>query len=247
MGSGPDDPTEHDVLAQAKAAVAAGDRAAALALLRQLQEGSSTAAQGTPALAEALVATARETADAEDQAARRRYAQAQEARSEIVRLLHETPFDEEDLAAIRAVLDKKDAALEQATAQRREQAVALGAATARRLGAGWLDEKRIQRRLGAVPRLPLPGRQDAENEVPGQGGQAGPVSPPRPLGEQRQDTGFTAALPKRRPLSCGPAQRQLRNIALYSTGTRPLVHQHRVAEVLDPRAGRSTPEVPGEP
>jgi hypothetical protein len=136
------------VLAQAKAAVAAGDRAAALALLRQLQEGSSTAMQVTPALAEALVATARDTADAEDQAARQVYAQVQEARREIIRLLHETPFAQEDLAAIRAVLDEEDAALEQMTAQRRDEAVVLGAATARRLGAGWLDEKMIQRRWG---------------------------------------------------------------------------------------------------
>jgi hypothetical protein len=90
-GAAPDDRTEHDVLAQAKAAVAAGDRAAALALLRQLQEGSSTVAQVTPALAKALVATARETADAEDQAARQVYAQVQEARRESIRVLHETP------------------------------------------------------------------------------------------------------------------------------------------------------------
>ena len=146
-GAAPDDRTEHDVLAQAKAAVAAGDRAAALALLRQLQAGPATAAQVTPALAEALVATARETADAEDQAARQVYAQVQEARREIIRLLHETPFGQEDLAAIRAVLDAEDAALEHTMAQRREEAVALGAA-ARRLGAGWLDEKMIQRRWG---------------------------------------------------------------------------------------------------
>jgi hypothetical protein len=102
----------------------------------------------SPALAEALVATARETADTEDQAARQVYAQVQEARREIIRLLHETPFDQEDLVAIRAVLDEEDAALEQTTAQRRDEAVALGAAAARRLGAGWLDEKMIQRRWG---------------------------------------------------------------------------------------------------
>jgi hypothetical protein len=57
---------EHAVLAQAKAAVVAGDRAAALTLLRQLQIGPPIAAQVTPTLAETLVATAREVPDVDD-------------------------------------------------------------------------------------------------------------------------------------------------------------------------------------
>jgi hypothetical protein len=61
-----DDPAKA-VLARAKAAIAAGDRVGALALLHVLlTEGAEVAATLTPVLAEALIATARAQADEQD-------------------------------------------------------------------------------------------------------------------------------------------------------------------------------------
>ena len=76
--------------------------------------------------------------------AREAYARVQAARGEIVRLLRETSFDQEDLAAIRAILDQAEAALRQKAAERQDERPESGRAEARRLGAGWLDQKMIQ-------------------------------------------------------------------------------------------------------
>jgi hypothetical protein len=136
------------VLAQAKRAVAAGDRAAALALLRRLRTGPLARAQLTPALAEALVATARDRADATDRAAREAYARVQAARAAVVRLLQETPFDREDLAAIRGALVEAEARLRPVAPEPRDAKRDGGDGSARRLGAGWLDQKMVQGRWG---------------------------------------------------------------------------------------------------
>jgi uncharacterized membrane protein len=132
------------VLARAKAAIAAGDRAGALALLRVLLDrGPEAAAALTPVLAEALIATARRQADERDRTARRAYRQAQAARAEICRLLATTPLDGDDLAAIHSIVHGREQHL-QAQAEQRvaDQPAAGEAGDSRRLGAGWLERYR---------------------------------------------------------------------------------------------------------
>jgi hypothetical protein len=108
---------------------------------------AAPAGRGGPGRLGGTLAAVVEAPDAADRAARQGYARVRAARAEIVRLLRQTPFDREDLAALRALMDELDAALGEPAAERRDQRAA-GGATARRLGAGWLDQKVIAGRWG---------------------------------------------------------------------------------------------------
>ena len=146
----------HLVLARAKAAIAQGDRAGALALLHVLlTEGVDAAATLTPVLAEALIATARAQADEQDRRARQAYARGQAARAEICRLVRTAPLDQEDLQVIRRVLDEREHELqlqvEQRVAEQRQEPG--GAPETRRLGVGWLERYWVERRWGPYLRV----------------------------------------------------------------------------------------------
>ena len=146
----------HLVLARAKAAIAQGDQAGALALLHVLlTEGVDVAATLTPVLAEALIATARAQADEQDRQARQAYARGQAARAEICRLVRTAPLDQEDLQAIRRVLEERERELQTEVEHRvAEQRQELGGAPeARRLGVGWLERYWVERRWGPYLRV----------------------------------------------------------------------------------------------
>src|SRR5439155_15171213 len=71
------------VLAHVKQAILENDRSGALALVHiLLTDGSETAATLTPVLAQALIATARSEQDADDQRARRSFAEAHATRTQ---------------------------------------------------------------------------------------------------------------------------------------------------------------------
>jgi hypothetical protein len=143
-------------LTRAKAAIAAGDGAGALALLHVLlTEGAEVAATLTPALAEALIATARAQADEQDRQAREIYAQGRAAFAEICRLVRSAALDAEDIDRIRRVLDMREqdlrAQAQQRLAEHRQEG---GNATeARRLGLGWLERYWVEERWGPYLRV----------------------------------------------------------------------------------------------
>jgi DNA polymerase III gamma/tau subunit len=146
----------HLVLARAKAAIAQGDQAGALALLHVLfTEGVEAAATLTPVLAEALIATARMQADEHDRQARQAYARGQAVRAEICRLLRTAPLDQEDLQAIRQMLEERERELKAEAEQRvAEQRQEVGSAPeTRRLGVGWLERYWVERRWGPYLRV----------------------------------------------------------------------------------------------
>jgi hypothetical protein len=109
---------------------------------------AAPAGRGGPGRLGGTLAAVVEAPDAADRAARQGYARVRAVRAEIVRLLRRTPFDREDPAALRALIDELDAALGEPAAERRDQRPAGGGASTRRLGAGWLDQKVIAGRWG---------------------------------------------------------------------------------------------------
>jgi hypothetical protein len=137
------------LVADAKLAIAAGDRAKALALLDGLRSASTgEGRQLAPALAEALVATARgESDDERDRQALAAVEQTRLALRQILDWLRSLPFDTEDLADIDLAL----------TARRREDKQAVredearlesGGIFGRALGAGWLEWRWVNRPSG---------------------------------------------------------------------------------------------------
>jgi hypothetical protein len=150
-----DDPAK-TVLARAKTAIAAGDRAGALALLHVLlTEGAEVAATLTPVLAEALIATARMQADEQDRRARETYREGRTALADVCRLLRTAPLDAEDLQTVRRVLDERErdlqAQAEQRLAEQRQEGGS--APEVRRLGVGWLERYRVEERWGPYLRV----------------------------------------------------------------------------------------------
>ena len=127
--------------AAAKTAIASGNQAGALALLRELIDGPPEAAAAlTPVVAEALIATARAAADERDRAAQLAYLEAQAKRVEIGRLIETAPLDADDLAWIRRVIADQEQQLRTQANERREHHVRPEGEVARqRLGDGWIE------------------------------------------------------------------------------------------------------------
>lgn len=146
----------HDTLTQARAAVLAGDRGQALAILKAIATATGAPGADIPStLAEALVATAREAARREetDRRALERYERAQAARGEILRLIREAPLDRDDLARIGAALREKECEIKAEERQRVDEDRAAGQAAGvavRRMGAGYLEVKWIPKPNGRV-------------------------------------------------------------------------------------------------
>jgi hypothetical protein len=152
------------VLARAKQAIVEGDRRGALALLHiLLTDGPETAATLTPVLAQALIATARTELDADDQLARHRFEEARAARTEICRLLGAAPLDDDDLATIRSVLERRERQLQDEQNQRLDEQRAGGSPETLRLGLGWLERYWVGRRWG--PYLRARWRQDGRKRM----------------------------------------------------------------------------------
>jgi hypothetical protein len=150
-----DDPAKA-VLARAKAAIAAGDRVGALALLHVLlTEGAEVASTLTPVLAEALIATARAQADEQDRQARQTYTQGRAAFDEICRLVRSAALDAEDIDRIRRVLDAREQDLRAQAQQRLAEQHHAGssAGDGRRLGMGWLERYWVEERWGPYLRV----------------------------------------------------------------------------------------------
>ena len=119
-----------------RSAIAAGDRTAALHLLRAFVEGTSDLSTTlTPAVGDALVATARGALpDDRARAVLEELDRAQQARGQIIELLTHTPFSVADLAAIRRVLKSMDSS---ATRRRSKQRVRTCCTARRSRNGGW--------------------------------------------------------------------------------------------------------------
>lgn len=142
------------VIARAKEAISHGDRSSALAMLHLLlTDGPETAAALTPALAQALIATARTELDAYDRLARHTFEQTRAARTEICRLVATAAFDSDDLTAIRSALDQRAQQLRDEQAQRAAEQHTDGTADSIRLGLGWLEQYWVQRPWGPYLRV----------------------------------------------------------------------------------------------
>ncbi len=171
MDSAADGDPAGAVRAAARAAIAEGNQAGALALLRLLfDQGPEAAAGLTPTVAEALVATARAEADTPDQAARDAYRQAQVARAKICELLAAAPLDLDDLAQIRLVLSDREQQLRSHAEKRLQDQVGPGnQVNTRRLGNGWIERYWVESRWGTVPQSTLAGRRTHADAVHRQG------------------------------------------------------------------------------
>jgi hypothetical protein len=137
------------LVADAKLAIAAGDRVAALALLDGLR--SATTDEGrqlAPAVAEALVATARgESLDDSDRQALRAVEQTRSALRQILEWLGSLPFDADDLADIDVAVAARRRDQEQAVRDD-EARLAPGGTFGRALGAGWLEWRWVSKPSG---------------------------------------------------------------------------------------------------
>jgi hypothetical protein len=137
------------LVAEAKRAIAAGDRVTALALLDGLRNATTDEGrQLAPALAEALVATAR--GEAEDESDRQALAAVEQVRSalrQILDWLGSLPFDAEDLADIDVAIAARRREHEQAMRDD-EGRMASGNTFGRSLGAGWLEWRWVSKRSG---------------------------------------------------------------------------------------------------
>jgi hypothetical protein len=116
-----------------------------LQLLRELAEASIVGETFTPAIGDALVATARgKKQDAADRAALIRLKIIHEKRDQVIELLARTPFGRADLAAIREVVTALEASAGQAEEQAAREDIVGGDSTAiRRVGSVWLEMKYI--------------------------------------------------------------------------------------------------------
>lgn len=109
----------HEVVARAKAAIAAGDRDRALALLHAIAVRDEAANRDLTAdVLEALVATAAAEREAADRATLALLARVQQARADAERLIRETPFDAQDLLVLRRALEAKERTVRAAARQR---------------------------------------------------------------------------------------------------------------------------------
>jgi hypothetical protein len=142
------------VIARAKEAISKGNRSGALAMLHLLlTDGPETAAALTPALAQALIATARTELDANDQLARHTFEQTRAARTQVCRLVATAVFDSDDLTVIRSAVDQRAQQLRDEQAQRAADQHTNGTADSIRLGLGWLEQYWVQRRWGPYLRV----------------------------------------------------------------------------------------------
>jgi hypothetical protein len=147
-------PTNHGesssgiVVSAAKAAIEAGDQSSALALLDGLRwQGADEGRQLTPAVAEALVATASGDTDSERAALVTTLREARKALQQIQEGIEKQPFDAEDLAQIASALSSRRARLESDRTESDEQGAIAGGAT-RALGAGWLEWRMVSKPSG---------------------------------------------------------------------------------------------------
>src|SRR5258708_39393670 len=99
-----------DLLAEARRVIAADDRELALQLLLKIGSGGERIASQLPeATAEALVATARQQRDDNDQSILHAYRDGNIAREEIVSLIRGAELAPDDLDAIRDALAERQA------------------------------------------------------------------------------------------------------------------------------------------
>ena len=135
-----------DLLLQARAAVAAGDRAAALRLLALIVADSPphAAAELGPLLGDALVGTAAAHPAAEDAAAIAAYRQAEAALDEVLRLIARSQLDRQGIAAIRLALSQREAELDWQERQELQAALPNASLQPRRVGRGWVEAKLIR-------------------------------------------------------------------------------------------------------
>jgi hypothetical protein len=148
------------LVADAKLAIAAGDRLAALALLDGLR--GATTDKGrllAPALAEALVATARgETQDESDRQALAAVELTRSALRQILDWLGSLPFDAEDLADMDVAIAARRRNQEQSMRDD-ELRLTSGGTLGRALGTGWLEwrwvSKAVRSQIRTVRVLPL--------------------------------------------------------------------------------------------
>jgi hypothetical protein len=135
----------NDLAEDARAAVAAGDRRAALQVLAKIGSGPSASipAELTGLLGDALIATAAAKPTAEDAAAIAAYLARQSALDQILLLLTEAPLDPADLTTIQAALRRGELA---ATIDVERQTSGDDSADppSRRVGRGWLEAKLIR-------------------------------------------------------------------------------------------------------
>src|SRR6185436_2654165 len=97
----------------AKAAIDAGNRSRALALLDGLRwQGADEGHQLTPAVARALVATASGDMDSEGAALVSTLRESRKTLQQILEWIEEKPFDPEDLAQIASAVSSRRAQLE---------------------------------------------------------------------------------------------------------------------------------------
>ena len=133
-----------DVLAQARAAVATGDRAAALRLLARMAAESSVfeGVELSGLLGDALVATAVAQPTADDAAVIEAYRRATDALTQILHLIADAGLDSEAIAAVRTALARREASLIQ---HGRHETLAVSDGTqSRRVGRGWVEAKVIR-------------------------------------------------------------------------------------------------------
>jgi hypothetical protein len=137
------------LVAEAKLAVAAGNRAHALALL----DGFRVAPPGVgrqlaPGLGEALVATARgKSGDEGDRQALIAIQQARSALRQIRDWLASLPFDSEDFAEIESAIAARRSQEGQTVGEEQER-LASGSTLGRALGAGWLEWRWVSKPSG---------------------------------------------------------------------------------------------------
>ena len=133
------------MLAEVRSAIATGDRAGALRLLRAHVEGELDLSSVPPEAGDVLVATARGVDNT--QAATAVLASIddrQRARDQVIQLLTASHFGSADLAVIRGVLESLEAQALQAEALARAEELPADSATrGRRIGSVWLELKYI--------------------------------------------------------------------------------------------------------
>jgi len=138
----PNHTDDHDVRERARDAILRGDRVAALALLRDVAEGSVDGSDIDAASAETLVSFATEKHDAHDAGRVARWQAAETAAHEVLDLLAAYRFQERDLLEMRQHIDNQ-LARRQGEDAGSKATLAHEAGSARRLGTGTIEAKMI--------------------------------------------------------------------------------------------------------
>ena len=135
---------QYDVRSQARAAIATGDRAAALRLLARMAAESSVVEgiELSGLLGDALVATAIAQPTADDAAVIEAYHRATDALTQILHLIADAGLDFEAIATVRTALVRREASLMQHG--RRETLAVSDGTQSRRVGRGWVEAKVIR-------------------------------------------------------------------------------------------------------